>query len=43
MEAPPKTSREPHILSHGTEKSVFRKDVFTLSQKMDAGQLNFNP
>jgi hypothetical protein len=27
MEAPPKTSRKPHILKHGTEKSVFLKDV----------------
>jgi hypothetical protein len=38
MEAPPKTSREPHILKHETEKSGFLKDGFTVSQNFLASQ-----
>jgi hypothetical protein len=38
MEAPPKTSREPHRLKHRAKEISFRKDVFTLSQNFPAGQ-----
>jgi hypothetical protein len=38
MEAPPETSREPHILKHGTKKICFVKYDTTLSQNFLTSQ-----